>query len=198
MTDVPAEEQPQGTEPSLSSHERKDLERKERGEQRRKEQESHEAGARKKKLFWRILAGVIILGIAYGFYWSYTTREKPFTAGEVHWHTALEMSICGKHKNLPRVLPGAGHLGEVLLHTHDDDIVHVEGRVYKQEQITLGAFFDAINVPFGEDRFFEKKNNDLCDGKPGKVKMWLDGKESTAFRNLLVLDGQKVKIAFEP
>ena len=180
-----------------TSHDRKETERKEREEHRKKEEAARESVKARKSLAWKALAAILILALGYWVYIKIAYAEKPFTSGEVHWHTKLDLSICGHPKNLPRAPAGSSHLGNILLHTHDDDIVHVEGHVLKKDEIRLGEFFDAINVPFGKDRFFDKKNGDLCDGKPGMVKMWVDDKESQEFRDLLALDGQKVKISFE-
>ena len=185
------------SDPSLTSHDLKERERKEREEQRKTEDQAKNAAKLRKSLAWKTLALIIILALGYWVYLKIAYAEKPFTLGEVHWHTKLDMSICGRPKNLPRTGSTEHHLGLPILHTHDDDIVHVEGHVLSKDEITLGRFFAAISVPFDNNRFFDKKNRDLCDGKPGMVKMWVDGKESQEFRDLLALDGQHVKIAFE-
>ena len=75
--------------------------------------------------------------------------------------------------------------GVETTHHHNDDIIHMEGNgvITKKEDLSLGNFFDAISIPFNEMQIMNKKNGDLCNGKPGKVHLYIDGKENNEYRN---------------
>ncbi len=169
----------------------------------------------RKMFVWLVTVALLALAV-YGL--TQLTFEKPY-ARNIHWHALLDIQICGEKRNLPlskggNTVHGQSFLGEPLIHTHDDNVIHVEGTVLKPEDISLGTFFDAIEVPFSETQLFEKKNGDVCaggtdkmtnttaTGKPGAVKMFVNSKPSTEFRNYGIKpteDGkqQVVKIVFE-
>ena len=89
------------------------------------------------------------------------------------------------------------------MHTHDDNTLHIEGLIQKKEDIVLGLFFDVIEVPFDKDRIMDVKNGDLCDGKPGVLKMYVNDQPRTDFRDYVpvaVEDARKqvIKLVFEP
>ena len=121
---------------------------------------------------------------------------SPPTKNVVHWHAKVNIEICGIHKDLPKIPPGQGHLGSPLLHTHDDNIVHLEGDI-KNQDITIGKFMDVIGLDFSETSFMGKSNGDDCNGSPGKWKMFLNLQESNLFRDYVVSDGDTVLLTFE-
>ncbi len=72
----------------------------------------------------------------------------------------------------------------------------------KKEDATLGAFFDAIGVTFTNESIMEVKNDDLCNGKPGKLKMFVNDKPRRDFRDYLIAEtrdpqDQMIKLVFE-
>lgn len=182
----------------LTSHEKSELKKQEREAEERARELEKEKKAKQKLTIKILLIVAIVGGIGY-FLFTNVNFEKPFTTGPVHWHVKLDMSICNQIRHLPRIPAGMGHLGTPLLHTHDDDIIHVEGQPFKPEDVMLGRFMDAVGVPFDKDRFFEKKNGDICEntGKPGILKMYLNGKETDLFRNYVAKNGDKIKLVFE-
>ncbi len=184
-------------EAEISKHEQKQQERDMREQQFAEAREQQLRQQRRKLiLYWGIF--FVIVG-AFGYWtYSYYGNAPSFSGGNVHWHTQLEMEICGKKIDLPRVAPGAHMRGTGILHTHDDNIIHVEGYVSHPNDVLLGRFMDAVGVKFFDKEFFDRKEGDACDGKPGKVKMWLNGEPSTLFREYSARDGDIVKINFEP
>lgn len=150
----------------------------------------------KRYLIWGMVL-LAVLGLGYWFYSTTRNYEGAYTKGDVHWHADLKMSICGAFRDLPRVGIGEHHKGLPLLHTHDDNVIHVEGQIFKKEDVSLGTFMDAIGVPFSETELLDKKNGDACpDGSVGKVQMFLNGQPSTQFRNYITKDGDKVELRF--
>ena len=146
------------------------------------------------------LMGAGIYGIRY---LKATTPETLYTADPVHWHAKFEVELCGKKQDFSSYGEGSSHAGSSLLHTHGDEIIHIEGQVIQRENITLGSFFDNIDVPFDRDRIMDKKNGNECSpGKPGQVKMFVNDKPNDEFRNYTPFATEKaeedrIKIIFE-
>jgi len=195
----------QKIERKLTRHEQKELERKKREDEHRKaELERVHKKQTKKIVTWFIII-VVLAGIGWWVVETIRNAEPPYMPAPGHYHALLDMEVCGKKVDLPRVPPGQGHFGTALLHTHDDNIVHVEGQAFKKEEIMLGRFMDAIGVPFAENQLFDKHNGDVCEegGKPGKLKMFVNDKPNNDFRNYVILsteDAQQqvIKLVFAP
>jgi len=185
-------------EEKLTGHEKAELKRQEKEAERLTKESTRENKQTFSFTIKIVLTIVVFGGIGY---WLLTTSktEAPFATQPIHWHAKLEMEICGKIMHLPRTGAGEHHKGLPLLHTHDDDLIHVEGQPMKEEDIMLGRFMDAIEVPFDKDKFFDKKNGDICDntGKPGTLKIYINEKESDLFRDYVSKNGDTVKLVFE-
>lgn len=186
---------------ALSSHGRREQKRKEKDDA--DEIKVAEAVSKEKKSQYLWIGVVLIALIAAAFGIGYLINNKPqtYTAGEVHWHALVDISICGEHRDLP-LTDGAPFKGSYLLHTHDDNVAHIEGMVQKKEDIALGEFFDAIKVPFDKDKLMEVKNGDLCDGKHGILKMYVNDQPRTDFRDYILAGTsdakqQVIKLVFE-
>ena len=94
--------------------------------------------------------------------------------------------------------------GAMLTHTHGDGVIHVEGRVWKKEDIALGNFFDGFGLTFTNSSIIYKKNGDICpNGKSGTLKMYVNDQPNTDFRDYLIQpiqdpQKQEIKIVFGP
>jgi len=193
---------------ALSSHEKREMQRKTREESHEQKEEEQEKKEQKKQYFWiiAVLIGLIAFAVIVG--WFFTHKEETYTDREVHWHAYVDISLCGEHKDLPKsesgdTVHGKSFKGIHLLHTHDDNIIHIEGLINKKEDIALGRFMDVIEVPFDKDRIMDKKNGDLCDGKPGVLKMYVNDQPRTDFRDYVpfaATDARKqiIKLVFAP
>lgn len=118
--------------------------------------------------------------------------------GNVHWHATAELSVCGETKPIPVPFPGQHHKGLPLMHTHDDEKLHIEGFVGNPSDITLGKFMQAIGVQFSNDQFFDKKNGDTCpNGMQGNVKLLVNDQENPQLANYSIKDGDRFEILFE-
>ena len=57
---------------------------------------------------------------------------------------------------------------------------------------------NVIGQNFKNDELLDKKNGDLCNGQPGKVKVLVNGKENSQLKNYVIKDGDKYEVQFEP
>ena len=152
----------------------------------------------KRIITWSI-AVIIVIAIIY-FLVQFQGNEPnsgPYSKGQIHWHASLKVFICGEEQQMP-VPIGQSHLGTPLLHTHEDKRIHIEGTVWKPEDITLGKYMGAIGKNFKDDQLLDKKNGDLCSEQPGKVKLFVNGKESPELTNFVIKEGDKYELRFEP
>lgn len=166
----------------LTRHERRLLVKQEKVAQSQKQERQHQIK------FW--LGALLIIGmIIAGGYLLFKSSVKhlpaqTYTPAPVHWHALVDIAICGQKRDLPK--GASGEIGTPLLHSHNDNTIHVEGRVVRPEDIMLGKFFDVIGVPFDKDRIMEKKNDDVCpNGQPGTVKMFVNNVPSNDFRDFV-------------
>lgn len=155
----------------------------------------------------KIIFTIIILVAAFValtiFYETVRINMTSWTKGPVHWHADVEIEICGQPYFLPTAEGLSNKVGENLVHTHEDMRIHIEGPVMEPEDASIGNFFRIQGVPFSQTRIADKENGDLCpDGKPGKVKMFVNGRESTAFDKHIIAPypdappGDYIKITF--
>ncbi len=194
---------------ALTSHQKREQQKKEREEAKEHKETEKEMKERKKNYLWISITILVLIAFAIGVGWLYTHRTETYTDREVHWHASVDVTICGEHKDLPcgKETPGQVH-GEKFcgiheMHHHYDNVIHIEGLIQKKEDIALGRFFDIIGVPFDKDKIMDKKNGDLCDGKPGKLKMYVNGQPRNDFRDYIsfaTADPRKqvIRLVFEP
>lgn len=182
------------------------LTRSQKRELRDKENQGHHHHMKSKnaiKTAALIVIMLMLLGYAgYAFNsWRKGLPEKPYTAGPVHWHAKINVEICGQARELPETKTLTAHgksaVGIGLLHHHHDGTAHIEGRILRPEEISLGAFFDAIDGKFSETEIFDKKNGDACKDKPGSVKLYVSGVENTEWRNYVLKDEDEIDIKFQ-
>ena len=127
-----------------------------------------------------IISIIILFAIILIIWWLTKPPQIPLNQ-EVHAHAYIDVFVCGKQIDLPRA-HGKSFVGTHLLHTHDDNTMHLEGVVRNRDEIKLGRFFDAMNVQFDSTKVFNTSNGDLCNGKQGMWKMYVNGKETNKFR----------------
>lgn len=115
-----------------------------------------------------------------------TTPPATYTAGPVHWHAKIELSVCGEARDLPGPKDGR-MVGNRLYHHHGDNTWHIEDRIISRDDIKLGRFFDEHEIPFDRDRLMEKRNGDSCKegGPAGQVKMFVNGAANSEFRDFV-------------
>jgi len=190
-----------------TSHEKREQRRLEREQAEKQKEQAIELKQRKKNYISIGITVLIIVAFAVGIWYLMTNKEEMYTDSEIHWHALVDITVCGQHKDLPKAesgdtVHGKSYRGIHLIHTHDDNIIHIEGVIQKKEDIALGRFFDVIEVPFDKDKIMDVKNGDLCDGKPGTLKMYVNGQPRQDFRDYVPFateDARKqvIKLVFE-
>ena len=116
---------------------------------------------------------------------------SPFpTRTPVHWHATVDITVCGDKVDLPRIPAGQGHLGASLLHTHDDNVIHVEGAVSRAEDITVGKFFQSIGLGV------TATDIDVLKSCTGTLTAKVNGVEDANFLDYSVRDGDVIEIMY--
>jgi hypothetical protein len=137
-----------------------------------------------KKIVYAAIAipvGLATLYLAASTVWVNVTSE---TGGPIHWHADYEIWACGE-KHILHLPEGFESLvGTPLLHEHRDNRIHIEGVVAKKTDVELGDFFhavgghleaDSIEFP-AEGGTIAFRNGDLCNGQPGRLYVFVNGK----------------------
>ncbi len=158
-----------------------------------------------KRIIFGIIAVVAIISTGYlvgnTIYLTLTSWSK----GLVHWHADFEIWICGEKVVLPDPTGLANRVGTEEIHHHGDYRIHLEGVMKERDDATLGNFFDAIDVPFSNEKIMNMNNGYYCpDGKKGSVKMFVNGKLYAGdYRDYVIAPysqvppGDFIKIVFE-
>lgn len=180
----------------LSEHDQRKLERMQKEEARAEEIASRE---RKKKLKRSVIWGVVILlvgSMLWLGYSGYKNKPQSYTSGQVHWHALVNIELCGQKEDLMHT-KSSTMVSPMLTHTHGDNKIHIEGQIFRKEDIALGKFMDGINVPFSGTKIKDKQNGNKCpDGTVGTVKMFVNDQPNTEFRNYVPKDGDTIRIVF--
>lgn len=183
----------------ISPHEQKEQEKAQKQVAKELAQREEEKRKQTQKLAKQGFIALLVLAVITYIIFSIKTPE-PYVNREIHWHATIELELCDKHVDLPRISVGQHHKGLPLLHTHDDNTIHVEGGpIQNAEDISLGEFMDAIGVDFDKARIMNYKTGDNCPNSttPGKLTMYLNDKETDSFRNYITKNGDKIKITFK-
>ena len=137
--------------------------------------------------------GLIIALMIFGFVNSLKDVSNPVTDTEVHWHAPISYEACGKSLNLS---DSGNH---DIIHGHDDNLVHVEGLVLNESDITLANFFKNAGLSITSENLEDYKNGDICEntGEPGKISFVVDGQTFTDPSQIIIKDKQNILVKFE-
>ncbi|MBI4158823.1 hypothetical protein HY500_01035 [Candidatus Woesearchaeota archaeon] len=135
--------------------------------------------------FWLIITTVVITTIFIVGSTLYLNAVSP-TRGPVHWHADFTIEVCGK--NIEIADPTniiTNRIGKSDLHEHNDMRIHIEGTPPSLEAIDLSSFFEALGGTFTDSGFSAPttggftivNNHDLCNNKPGKLLLFVEGQE---------------------
>ncbi len=122
--------------------------------------------------------------------------EPPYPNRD-HWHAKYAVEVCGK-----TLAPFPYSPGDV--HTHGDGVIHVHptSPATAGRNANLAAFFRSVKMEVlpGYLRLPDGKvyrDGDPCpDGKPGRVKVLVNGREELDFLAHVIRDGEEVKVVF--
>ena len=117
----------------------------------------------------------IILPTAYLAAVTVAENQASVTGGPVHWHADFEIYACGEPVDLKNPQGISNRIGEVVLHEHGDNRIHVEGVVRDFADVNLARFFEAIGgemrptyIRFPTDTGdITIQNGFTCHGSPG-------------------------------
>ncbi len=97
---------------------------------------------------------------------------------QAHIHAYIIPEVCGVERRYPTevgALSGSHtHEEKNVAHWHDRlPYDSTTNKILNTTSLTLGAFFDAINITFTDTGFYEYPNGDTCpDGKVGTLKVF--------------------------
>lgn len=111
-------------------------------------------------------------------------------AAKYHYHATLTVYINDEQQTIP-ANTGVKTTCMNPIHTHDaTGLVHVESPV--ERDFTLGDFFAVWDEPFNSSQIL----NQTVDATH-RVRMTVNGQESTEFENLVLADDQEIIIYYE-
>lgn len=152
--------------------------------------------AREKKavfVLYIIVTAVVTVYIAAGTIYLNLTST---TGGPVHWHADFEVWVCGEKLQLIESEGFDNKVGAPDVHHHNDLRIHVEGVLQHLDEASVREFFHAIGGEFEEDELTVPlkdktvrtwRNGELCpDGKPGKVRLFVNGKENFEYGKYII------------
>ncbi len=161
--------------------------------------------ANQKKIIFGIIVVVAIASTGYLVGNTVYLTLTSWSRGLVHWHADFEIWVCGEKVVLPDPTGLTNRVGTEEIHHHGDYRIHLEGVMKGREDATLGNFFDAIDLPFSNEKIMNMDNGDYCpDGGKGSVKMFVNEKLYEGnYRDYVIAPysqvppGDFIKIVFE-
>lgn len=122
-------------------------------------------------------------------------KDQIVAENGIHWHPRLLISIKGQKQEIPANI-GIGAVHQKI-HTHPEDnkegVIHMEMQgIVTKDDTKLGNFFKIWGKQFNSTQIFDKKN-----GKEGKVKMLVNGKENNSYENYQMRDNDIIEILYE-
>ncbi|MBI5266003.1 MAG: FixH family protein [candidate division Zixibacteria bacterium] len=159
-------------------------------------------------------AGIIVVvsGLGYSLYVTYQSGAAtrgivtPLADGTYIWtahvHAYVPIFICGEEYRLPTevgALTGPHtHEEKNTIHWHDKLPYDVAAqKILDTKPLALGAFFSALDVPFGPDQVTDTVSPGTCGGKPATLKMFVSGKSSDAWGDYVWRDRDVIAIFFD-
>lgn len=119
-----------------------------------------------------------------------------------HIHAFIPIELCGERFALP--IETGSLQGP---HTHEErNIVHWHDRLPydrtaktlpETRPLTLGAFFDELEIPFGDRNIAGKTNGDRCNDTTATLKMFVNGTANTDYRNYVWKNKDVIFLAFD-
>ncbi|MBX4212493.1 hypothetical protein KW787_03515 [Candidatus Pacearchaeota archaeon] len=145
-------------------------------------EESFSSG-QKNMMFWLMVIPTVLASLYLAGHTVYQNVTSE-THGPVHWHADYQVIVCGENLELIHSHFPNNKIGSPLLHSHDDNRIHIEGVVKSLDDISLGNYFSVIgghlnstNLQYPTEKgIVEVNNGDLCAGNPSTLKVYVNGK----------------------
>lgn len=152
--------------------------------------------------FWRRHGGKLLIGAGAAAllgWLVYVDRGPRYPTTDSHWHADYVIEICGRE--LP---PAPYSQGDV--HTHGDGRIHIHPatRASAGRAANLDAFFRSIGGTLEDSLLYVRgegtyrTGEDTCGDRPGRVAVYVDGERIEDPAAYVPMDGEDVRIAFEP
>lgn len=121
-----------------------------------------------------------------------------------HIDIYLTIKIWGEERTLPfekgDLTKAHTHADKNKVHWHSLIPVNPTTRELER-QLILSEYIDDLGIPFADDRIYNFKNGDVGpNGKPGFLKMLVEGKPRNELRNFIIdnaLFGQHIELVFD-
>jgi hypothetical protein len=163
-----------------------------------------------KKLLYTVIAAPIILATVYLAGSTVYQNMVSATGGPVHWHADYEVWACGQEYTLADPTGISNKVGTPTVHEHNDNRIHIEGVLLTMDEASLHNFFVQVGGDFDNgsltiptnDGVFTWNDGDLCNGKPGKWYVFVngelvdDGPDHIIAPYTTVPPGDRIKIVF--
>lgn len=150
---------------------------------------------------WLVRGGIALgcLAVAGGAYWLWAQSGRRLPRVGDHWHAGYEVVLCGKPE--PQLAYSPGNI-----HTHGDGAIHVHPEVRDEggTNANLSRFFANSKITFsnGALRYPDGRtyrDGDACpDGKPGRLRLLVNGTVNTAMERYVPRDGDRIRVEFGP
>ncbi|HLC49956.1 MAG TPA: hypothetical protein VJI97_00845 [Candidatus Nanoarchaeia archaeon] len=163
-----------------------------------------------KKIVYYLVAGVAVFVTVYLIIVTLHINVVSLSKGPVHWHADFEVWACDNELKLPSPTGMSNKQGVALLHSHDDNRIHVEGVIMNNIQASLGAYFYAVGGSLSSDGFtfptaegsVTMHEGNLCNGQPGHLYTFVNGNSISEPQSYAIAPhekvppGDKIKIIF--
>ena len=141
-------------------------------------------GNKSKKIMFMLIVAVAASVTIYLIFTTLYLNLHSETKGPVHWHADYEILVCDKKISLEDSKGMSNRRGVDMLHSHNDNRIHVEGVLVDKKEASLGAFFYAVHGSLSEDGLkiptndglISVHNGDKCNDKPAKLYVFVNGK----------------------
>lgn len=141
-----------------------------------------------------MFVSIVVISLAVTFYLAGSTiylNKNSYTGGPVHWHADFRIFNCGAEVFLKEPGGLSNRLGTPILHSHNDNRIHIEGVVAKKEDIALHKFFEAIGgelsfgdfvLPTNKGETWLVNGNTCSDGRPARLQVFVYKTEGKIIR----------------
>ncbi len=148
---------------------------------------------KKKLFFWMIVVPVVFSSLYLAGHTIYENSISE-TKGPVHWHADYEVWVCGNRLDLIDPKFPENKIGSPLFHEHNDDRMHVEGTIIDIDEVNLESYFKVIGGELHEghlrynaiDNKYDMETGDLCNGEPGSLKVYINGKRTEDYEEYII------------
>lgn len=148
----------------------------------------------KKRTYWIPVLAMLLIGggIALAFI---STEEEPPILGDIHIHADFKVYLDGKMYNFSqeKYMSNETHAISRFLHLHDND-----GEIMHQhiKGVTLGDFFNTINMTFNNTCFVLDNGTKYCNTETKTLKFYVNGNNNMQFGTYEFKDLDRMLITY--